>query len=55
MNAENITYFNSFGVEHIPKEIRKLIRKKNITTNREYKDMIKKCTDIFVLDLLSPC
>ena len=24
-NAENVTYFDSFGVKHIPKEIRKLI------------------------------
>ena len=33
MNAENVTYFDSFGVKHIPKEIRKFIRNKNITTN----------------------
>ena len=26
--AENVTYFDSFGVEHIPKEIRKLIGNK---------------------------
>ena len=32
-NAENVTYFDSFGVEHIPKEIRKFIGNKNITTN----------------------
>ena len=25
VNAENVTYFDSFGVEHIPKEIRKFI------------------------------
>ena len=29
VNAENVTYFDSFGIEHIPKEIRKFIRKKN--------------------------
>ena len=29
----NVTYFKSFGVEHIPKEIRKSIRNKNVTTN----------------------
>ena len=29
-NAENITYFDSFGVEHIPKEIIKFIQNKNI-------------------------
>ena len=33
VNAENVTYFDSFGVEHIPKEIRKFIKNKNITTN----------------------
>ena len=33
MNAENVAYFDSFGVEHIAKEIRKFIRNKNITTN----------------------
>ena len=33
VNAENMTYLDSFGVEHIPKEIRKFIRHKNMTTN----------------------
>ena len=33
MNAKNVTYFDSFEVEHIPKEIRKFIRNKNIITN----------------------
>ena len=33
MKTENVTYFDSFGVEHIPKEIRKFIRNKSITTN----------------------
>ena len=28
-----VTYFDSFGVKHIPKEIIKLIRNKIITTN----------------------
>ena len=28
-----LTYFDSFGVEHIPKEIKKIIGNKNITTN----------------------
>ena len=28
-----MTYFDSFGVEHIPKEIKKFIGNKNITTN----------------------
>ena len=32
MNANNIVYFNSFEVKHIPKEIRKFIGNKNIIT-----------------------
>ena len=28
-----VTYFDSFGVEHIPKENRKFMRNKNITVN----------------------
>ena len=31
--AENVTYFDSFGVEDIPDKIRKFIGNKNITTN----------------------
>ena len=33
LNAENVTYFDSLRIEHIPKEIRKFIRNKNIITN----------------------
>ena len=33
MNAENVTYFDSFGTEHIPKEIKKFIGNKNVKTN----------------------
>ena len=33
MNDENVTYFDSFKVEHIPKEIRKIIENENIITN----------------------
>ena len=37
-NGGNVTYFESFGVEHILKEIIKFTCKKNITTNIiEYK------------------
>ena len=32
MNANDIVCFDSLGVEHIPKEIKKSIRKKNIIT-----------------------
>ena len=33
MNGDNITCFDSFGVEYIPKEIEKLIGSKNTTKN----------------------
>ena len=32
-NDNDLTYFDSFWVEHIPKEIRKLIGNKTIITN----------------------
>ena len=33
MENNNVTYFDSFGVEHIPKEIITFINNKNITKN----------------------
>ena len=33
MNGDNVIYFDSFRVEHIPKEIKKFIGNRNITTN----------------------
>ena len=33
VNRHNATCFDSFGVEHIPKEIKKFIGNKNIITN----------------------
>ena len=33
VNGNNITYFDSFGVKHIPKEIRKFIGHKNVKTD----------------------
>ena len=33
VNNKIVTYFNSFGVEHIPKEIMKFINRKKIITN----------------------
>ena len=44
INGDKVTYFDSFGVGHNPKEIKKLIRNKNIKTNiyrmPEYKSII---------------
>ena len=33
VNNNSVTYFDSFGVEHIPKEIKIFINNKNIKTN----------------------
>ena len=33
MNVDNVNYFESFGVERIPKEIKKFISNKNVKTN----------------------
>ena len=33
VNNKTTTYFNSFGVEHIPKEIKRFISDKNIIAN----------------------
>ena len=39
--GNNIICFNSFGVEDIPKEIKKFIGNKNIIANIEYKHTIR--------------
>ena len=33
VNADNVTYFDSFGVENVPKEIKKFTGNNNIITN----------------------
>ena len=49
-------YFDSFGIEHIPKEIKKLIGNKEIKANiLGYKHMIQLCVVTFVLSLLTIC
>ena len=48
----DVTYFDSFGVEHIPKEIKTFISNKNIKTNIFRMQAYDLCGDIFVLDLL---
>ena len=32
-NNKTVTYFNSFGIEHIPKEVKKIIGNRNIITS----------------------
>ena len=51
MSAENVTYFDSFGVENIPKEIKKFTGNKELQqiflehkdTILEYKNTIRMC------------
>ena len=56
VNNNDVTYFDSFGVEHIPKEIRTFISNKNIKTNifriQAYYSIMWR---YFVLDLLILC
>ena len=33
VNNKTVTYFDSFGIEHIPKEVKKFIGYRNIVTN----------------------
>ena len=41
-NRNEIVYFNSFGVEHVPEEIKEFIGNKNIKSNIfEYKQTIQ--------------
>ena len=57
MNTENVAYFDSFGVEHVPKEIKKFTGNKNIITNIyriQAFDSIR-FVDSFVLKLLILC
>ena len=56
VNTKTVMYFDSFGVEHIPKEIKKFINNKNVLTNiyrtQTYDSVM---CGYFVLDLLILC
>ena len=49
VNGNIVTWFNSFGGEHIPKEI------ENLTYKYHSKYQLMQCVDTFVLDLLILC
>ena len=54
-SGDNVTYFDSFRVEHIPQEIKKIISNKNITTNNyriRGNDLVNWSIGVFVLVLL---
>ena len=56
VNDENVTHFHSFGNEHIPKEIRKFIRNKNMISNtyriQAYESMICRYSCIEFIDFM---
>ena len=56
VNDNNVTYFDSFGAEYIPKEIKEFIGNKNIITNiyrvQGYDSIM---WDTFLLYLLISC
>ena len=56
VNDNNVTYFDSFGVEHIPKEIKKIIGNKNIITNiyriQAYDSIMYGCFCIGFIELM---
>ena len=54
MNGDHVTYFYSFGVKYFPKEIKKIINNKNITSNNIYKIQANDFI-IFVFYLLTLC
>ena len=56
MQNNNVTYFDSFVVEHIPKEIKAFNKDKNITTNifriQEYDSIMCGCFCIGFIDFM---
>ena len=53
VNDNDVAYFDSFGVEHIPKEIKKIIVNKNIIANIYRKQAYNSIMcGYFALDLL---
>ena len=56
INAKNVTYFDSFEVEYIPKEIKELIENKKIITNiygiQAYDSIMWRCFCIGFIDFM---
>ena len=52
VNNKTVTYFDSFGIEYIPKEVKKFIGNRNIISNiYRIKIMTQLCVVVFVLVL----
>ena len=58
VSNNNVTYFDSFGVEHIPKEIKTFISNKNIKINisriQEYDSIMCGYFSIRFIDFMLP-
>ena len=63
-NRNEIVYIDSFGVEHVPEEIKKFIDRSSSSASQnrnikqtffEYRKVIQQCVGTFVLDLLILC
>ena len=56
LNGDNVTYVDSFGVEHTPKEIKKFIGNKNTTTYlyrmQAYHSVTLRCFYIKFIDFM---
>ena len=56
VNGNNAIYFDSFGVEHIPKEIKKFLGNKNIITNisriKAFDSIMCGCFNIGFIDFM---
>ena len=56
VNTKTVTYLDSLGVEHIPKEIKKFINNKNIITNifriQAYDSIMWGCSCIRFIDFM---
>ena len=56
VHNDDVTYFHSFGVEHIPKEIKAFINNKSIKTNifrkQTYDSIMRRCFCIGFIDFM---
>ena len=55
ISCDNLTYFDSFGVKHIPKEIKKFIQNKNMTNIYKIHAYNSVMQSTVVLNLLTLC
>ena len=56
VNSKTVTYFDSFGIEHVPKEVKKIIGSRNIISNiyriKNYDSIMCGCFCIGFIDYM---